>query len=279
MDTWLRVRNMYRIRTRPISAEYPIFYYFRDYWVRGPIRMHVGYEPAQQQAMLSPNAPDAGTPATSRRLPETQAVTHASSRSPAAGDESPPPRHRSINPPSPMTAVSSSPSLFSLLDLLYCCLISLLPTEASVKKNWCIQDSGMREEILLVHFVILAFSKWLTSPPWSLPLDEPELQAVSFGLGDVRLDVEDENETNEEIGTWCEPECLLLLSYIYLRLLYLGIWELKLETCCSIIIELKSRLQCFIFISVLISVVIFLFLNSKMYMCIGFLGNCRICAT
>ena len=34
-----------------------------------------------------------------------------------------------------------------------------------------------------------------------LSLDEPELQAVSFGLGDLRLDVVDENETNEEIGT------------------------------------------------------------------------------
>ena len=39
-----------------------------------------------------------------------------------------------------------------------------------------------------------------------LSLDEPELQAVSFGLDDhdLRLDVMDENETNEtngEIGT------------------------------------------------------------------------------
>jgi hypothetical protein len=37
-----------------------------------------------------------------------------------------------------------------------------------------------------------------------LSLDEPELQAVSFGLDDMRLDVMDENETNEtngEIGT------------------------------------------------------------------------------
>jgi len=50
--------------------------------------MPVGYGPAQKQAMLSPNAPDAialdaGTPATSRRLLETRAVTHASSLSPA----------------------------------------------------------------------------------------------------------------------------------------------------------------------------------------------------
>jgi hypothetical protein len=44
--------------------------------------------------------------------------------------------------------------------------------------------------------VVLAFSKWLTSP-----LDEPELQAVSFGLGDLQLDVVDENETNEETVT------------------------------------------------------------------------------
>lgn len=31
-----------------------------------------------------------------------------------------------------------------------------------------------------------------------LSLDEPELQAVSFGLDDLLLDVVDENETNEE---------------------------------------------------------------------------------
>jgi hypothetical protein len=30
-----------------------------------------------------------------------------------------------------------------------------------------------------------------------LSLDEPKLQAVSFGLGDLQLDVVDENETNE----------------------------------------------------------------------------------
>ena len=59
----------------------------------------------------------------------------------------------------------------------------------------------MWEEILLIHLVVLAFSKWLTSPPRSLPFDEPELQAVPFGLGDLRIDVEDENETNEQIGT------------------------------------------------------------------------------
>ena len=37
-----------------------------------------------------------------------------------------------------------------------------------------------------------------------LSLDEPKLQVVSFGLDDLRLDVMDENETNEtngEIGT------------------------------------------------------------------------------
>jgi len=44
--------------------------------------------------------------------------------------------------------------------------------------------------------MVLAFSKWLTSP-----LDEPELQAVSFGLGDLWHDIVDENETNEETGT------------------------------------------------------------------------------
>jgi hypothetical protein len=49
----------------------------------------------------------------------------------------------------------------------------------------------MWEEILLIRLVILAFSKWLTS------LDEPELQAVSFGLDDLRLDVMDENEMRQ----------------------------------------------------------------------------------
>jgi hypothetical protein len=37
-----------------------------------------------------------------------------------------------------------------------------------------------------------------------ISLDEPELQVVSFGLDDLRLDVMDENKTNEtngEIGT------------------------------------------------------------------------------
>jgi len=53
------------------------------------------------------------------------------------------------------------------------------------------QGSGMWEEILLIRLVILAFSKWLTS------LDEPELQAVSFGLDDLRLDVMDENEMRQ----------------------------------------------------------------------------------
>ena len=48
----------------------------------------------------------------------------------------------------------------------------------------------------MIHLVVLAFLKWLTSP-----LDEPELQAVSFGLGDLWHDIVDENETNEETGT------------------------------------------------------------------------------
>ena len=32
----------------------------------------------------------------------------------------------------------------------------------------------------------------------NLPLDEPELQAVSFGLDDPQVHVVDDNETNEE---------------------------------------------------------------------------------
>ena len=33
-----------------------------------------------------------------------------------------------------------------------------------------------------------------------LSLDEPKLQAISFGLGDLWLDVVDENETNKTNG-------------------------------------------------------------------------------
>lgn len=85
--------------------------------------------------------------------------------------------HPRDDDPAILQLLSSFPSLFSLLDLLYYCLISLLPTDASVM-NWYIQDSGMWEGILLIHLVVLAFSKWLTPLPWSLPLDEPEFQAV-----------------------------------------------------------------------------------------------------
>ena len=47
----------------------------------------------------------------------------------------------------------------------------------------------------MIHLVVLAFLKWLISPLMSLNYK------LSFGLGDLRLDVVDENETNEEIGT------------------------------------------------------------------------------
>jgi len=49
--------DTYRIRDGYVSSEYPNYYYFREYWIRGPIR--IGPEDTAQPTKKAPYLPDA----------------------------------------------------------------------------------------------------------------------------------------------------------------------------------------------------------------------------
>lgn len=164
------------------------------------------------------------------------------------------------------TWVHHCPSLFSLLDLLYCCLISLPPTEAYLSRRlmhtrqW---DAGgdSFDSLCGIGILEVADLSSLISPTWWAWI--ARCVFLVWVICGLMLWMRMKQMRNRNLMWAWMP---------FITFLYLRIWELRLETCCSVIIELKylSRLQCFIVISVLICVIVFLFLNSKAYPRIGF---------
>ena len=63
-----------------------------------------------------------------------------------------------------------------------------------------------------------------------LSLDEPELQAVSFGLDELPVDIVDDNETIEEQDSM---EAVPSINFLNLRLLYLRVDETADLLCCN----------------------------------------------
>ena len=101
----------------------------------------------------------------------------------------------------------------------------------SVKKNWCVQDRrdkdmGGDSFDSLGGIGILEVA--------DLSLDEPELQAVFwFGWSAAWCCGWEWNKWGNRNLMWA---WMPFITFLYLRLLYLRIWELRLETCCFVII-------------------------------------------
>jgi len=222
MDTY---RKSIRFFVNFVNIEY-VGRYVSAHSIRpSPTRVH--------SLPLSPTpGPDART---SCRLQRTRAVMPCPARWPsAAGNESPPPlAGDELRPRSPATSSARPPakSLPCNLDpgvqrppipwvhppfpipvsssplLSYCCLISLVRTSSSSVHSW---------STLFLHFLISCCLIFFVCSGWCLACLQIRVDGVSFfhsrsTRSTLQLAVLDESETIEEIGSWWEAECRLLI--------------------------------------------------------------------
>ena len=119
--------DTYRIRDGYVSSEYPNYYYFREYWISGPIRIRP--EDTAQPTKKTPYLPDAQPAARPNALTSSRRISawwraSASARGPATSllPFSPAGRQRRVSAPAiriQAPANSRELILFPILDLLF----------------------------------------------------------------------------------------------------------------------------------------------------------------